>query len=105
AAAISTSVGYYPGSSQAWGIRLGSAIQQLGQPESAAPCARCDIRRSVATGMANLRVLPHVIQSVLNHVGGFRAGVASVYNRATYEKEMREALERWAEHVDAITRL
>jgi hypothetical protein len=32
---------------------------------------------------------------------GHRAGVAGVYNRATYIKEMREALERWADHVKA----
>jgi len=63
-----------------------------------------DIRRSVATGMANLGVLPHVIEAVLNHVSGHRAGVAGIYNRATYAKEMRDALERWAEHVEAITK-
>jgi integrase len=63
-----------------------------------------DIRRSVATGMANLGTLPHVIETVLNHVSGHRAGVAGIYNRATYAKEMREALERWAGHVEVITR-
>ena len=63
-----------------------------------------DLRRSVATGLANLGVLPHVIEAVLNHVSGARAGIAGIYNRATYAKEMREALERWAEHVEAITK-
>jgi hypothetical protein len=53
--------------------------------------------------MANLGVLPHVIEAVLNHVSGSRASVAGIYNRATYAREMREALERWAEHVTAIT--
>jgi integrase len=43
-----------------------------------------DIRRSVATGLAELGVLPHVIEAVLNHVSGHRAGVAGIYNRATY---------------------
>jgi hypothetical protein len=52
--------------------------------------------------MAELGVLPHVIEAVLNHVGGSRAGVAGVYNRATYQKEMRDALERWGEHVSII---
>jgi hypothetical protein len=28
---------------------------------------------------------------------------SGIYNRATYTKEMREALERWADHVQAIT--
>jgi integrase len=62
-----------------------------------------DLRRTVATGMANLGVLPHVIEAVLNHVGGHRAGVAGIYNRATYAKEMREALEAWADHVAELT--
>ena len=54
--------------------------------------------------MAELGTLPHVIEAVLNHVSGHRAGVAGTYNRATYAKEMREALERWAHHVEAITK-
>jgi hypothetical protein len=32
------------------------------------------------------------------------AGVTGIYNRAAYAKEMREALERWAGHVEVITR-
>jgi hypothetical protein len=63
-----------------------------------------DLRRSAATGLANLGTLPHVIKAVLNHVSGHRAGVAGIYNRATYAKEMRAAPERWAEHVEKVTR-
>jgi integrase len=64
-----------------------------------------DLRRTAATIMADkLGVLPHIIEAILNHVSGHRAGVAGIYNRATYTKEMREALERWAEHVEAITK-
>jgi hypothetical protein len=34
---------------------------------------------------------------VVNHVSGAaKAGVAGVYNRATYAREKREALARWA---------
>ena len=62
-----------------------------------------DLRRTAATQMAEFGVLPHIIEAVLNHVSGHRAGVAGVYNRAKYEGEMREALERWAQHVEAIT--
>lgn len=61
-----------------------------------------DLRRTAATGMAELGVLPHIIEAILNHVSGHKGGVAGVYNRATYEDEMREALERWANHVDGI---
>lgn len=58
-----------------------------------------DLRRSAATGMAESGVAPHIVEAVLNHVSGHKAGVAGVYNRATYEKEKRTALAAWAEHV------
>jgi integrase len=58
-----------------------------------------DLRRSVATGMATLGVLPHVIEQCLNHVTGTRSAISRVYNRATYLDEVRTALERWAGHV------
>jgi integrase len=61
-----------------------------------------DLRRSVATGMAELGVQPHIIESVLNHVGGHRGGIAGVYNRAAYGEEKRKALNLWAEHVLAM---
>jgi integrase len=62
-----------------------------------------DLRRSAATVMADrLGVLPHIVEAILNHVSGHRAGVAGVYNRARYATEMREALERWAEHVTIL---
>jgi integrase len=58
-----------------------------------------DLRRTCATGMIALGVQPHVVEAVLNHTGGHRAGVAGIYNRHPYEAEKREALARWAEHV------
>ncbi|WP_166299572.1 tyrosine-type recombinase/integrase [Bradyrhizobium sp. 2S1] len=63
-----------------------------------------DLRRSAATGLADqLGVLPHIVEAILNHVSGHRAGVAGVYNRARYHAEMRDALDRWADHVARIT--
>jgi integrase len=61
-----------------------------------------DLRRTAATGMADLGVQPHVVEAVLNHVSGHKAGVAGIYNRASYEPEKRRALEIWAEHLLAI---
>jgi len=58
-----------------------------------------DIRRSVATGMAEIGILPHIIEAILNHVSGHKAGVAGIYNKARYLDEMRAALEKWAAHV------
>jgi hypothetical protein len=47
-------------------------------------------------------VLPHVIEAVLNHYSGHRAGVAGTYNRAKYLDDMRAALDRWAEYVEEL---
>jgi integrase len=55
-----------------------------------------DIRRTVATRLGDLGVMPHLIEAVLNHISGHRAGVAGVYNRAIYAAEKRESLEKWA---------
>jgi integrase len=67
-----------------------------------APWRVHDLRRTCATGMAELGVQPHIIEAVLNHVSGHKGGVAGIYNRATYDKEKREALNLWAAHVVAL---
>jgi integrase len=63
-----------------------------------APWVIHDIRRSVATGLAKL-VQPHIVECVLGHVGGFRAGIASTYNLHAYEDEKRHALDLWGKHI------
>lgn len=62
-----------------------------------------DLRRTTATGMADLGVLPHVVEAVLSHVSGYKAGVAGVYNRASYASEKRDALDRWASYIVTLT--
>ncbi|KNY23803.1 site-specific integrase [Methylobacterium sp. ARG-1] len=64
-----------------------------------------DLRRTVSTGMNDRGVLPHVVEAVLNHVSGFRAGVAGVYNHALYNPEKREALDLWASALAATEML
>jgi integrase len=62
-----------------------------------------DLRRTVSTRMHDeLGILPHIVEAVLNHVSGHKAGVAGTYNRAAYAKEKAVALARWAEHLSAI---
>jgi integrase len=65
-----------------------------------------DIRRSVATHMADdeIGVQPHIIEALLNHVSGHKRGVAGVYNRARYDREIASALALWAEHVAAVVK-
>jgi integrase len=61
-----------------------------------------DIRRSVATKMADLGIAPHVIEQILNHVSGHKSGVAGVYNRSSYEREVKAALGLWSDHVNTL---
>jgi integrase len=61
-----------------------------------------DIRRSVATKLADIGVLPHVIEQILNHQSGHKRGPAGIYNRSSYEREVRAALELWHDHVRSI---
>jgi integrase len=66
-----------------------------------APWRLHDIRRSVATILADkLGVLPHIVEAILNHVSGHKAGVAGTYNRAKYLDEMRDALDRWGKWIE-----
>lgn len=61
-----------------------------------------DLRRTLATGLAKMRVQPHVIEAILNHRSGTISGVAAIYNRHAYADERREALEAWNERVESF---
>ena len=61
-----------------------------------------DLRRTCATRMADIGVQPHIIEAVLNHISGHKVGVAGIYNRSSYEREVKAALALWADHVRAL---
>ncbi len=91
----------------------GYVLGELKQPEAvsawcrgickragiAEPFTAHDIRRTVATGWANLGIAPHVIESELGHTLG---GVAGIYNRAHYLDEKAAALTLWLARLDAL---
>jgi integrase len=88
-----------------WSTATAELKARIGEP--LAPFVLHDIRRSVATHMAEsppkgLGIQPHIIEAILNHVGGHKAGVAGIYNRATYDPEKRQALALWADHLMAV---
>src|SRR5262249_48119435 len=58
-----------------------------------------DIRRTVRTRLASLRVADVVAEMVIGHG---RKGIQRVYDQHTYEQEMREALELWAARLRGI---
>ena len=60
-----------------------------------------DIRRTVRTRLASLRIPDMVAEMVIGHG---RKGIQRVYDQHSYEDEMREALELWAARLrDIVT--
>jgi integrase len=81
----------------------GSAKVKLDQRLGIADWHLHDLRRTAATMMAELGVQPNVIELALNHVSGHKAGVAGIYNRSKMTGAVRDALQRWADHLDKLT--
>jgi integrase len=85
-----------------WSVAKAAMDKQLGS--AVAPWRLHDLRRTAATMMADrLGILPHVIETILNHTGGHKAAEAGIYNRARYSAEVRDALTKWADHVASLT--
>mgnify|MGYP001139716578 CR=1 FL=1 len=61
-----------------------------------------DIRRTGATGMAELGEPIHVVEAVLNHKSGAIKGVAAVYNRHDYFQEKQRAIVAWGRFVEHV---
>jgi integrase len=61
-----------------------------------------DLRRGVATRMADIGIQPHIIEQILNHQSGHKRGPAGIYNRSSYEREVRAALALWADHIRSV---
>jgi hypothetical protein len=61
-----------------------------------------DLRRTAVTGMVELGVPPHVVELVVNHVSGHKAGVAGVYNKSEMLPERKAALARWGAHLEGL---
>jgi integrase len=80
---------------------LRAAREERGDKVVVAPWVLHDLRRTVATGMAEIGIQPHIIEAVLNHVG-HKTGIHGVYNIANYSEPKRLALEAWAAHVANI---
>jgi len=58
-----------------------------------------DLRRTAATKMTEAGISRLVVSKVLNHA---ESGVTAVYDRHSYDKEKRQALETWGRRLDAI---
>jgi integrase len=61
-----------------------------------------DLRRTAATGLEKLHVPLPVTEAVLNHISGSKGGIVGIYQRYEYTDEKREALDKWAGHVEKL---
>ena len=58
-----------------------------------------DLRRTLATGMQRLGIGLQVVESVLGHISGSRAGIVGIYQRHSYRDEKRLALDAWSRFI------
>jgi integrase len=61
-----------------------------------------DCRRVVATGLQRLGTRLEVIEALLNHVSGTRAGIVGIYQRYDYQAELRIAVQAWQDFLEAL---
>ena len=61
-----------------------------------------DLRRSCASGMQRLGILPHIIERAINHQSGSLGGIVRVYQRHKHDTEVKAAFELWSVHVAAL---
>ena len=61
-----------------------------------------DLRWSFVTHLHQRKIPPHVVETIVNHVSGYRAGVAGVYNRADYWEERESAMTMWGERIKSL---
>jgi integrase len=78
---------------------LDRAITELNGGVPILPFRLHDLRRSMASHMARLKVQLPVVEKILNHTGKSFSGVAGVYQRFDFLDEKRQALEVWAQHL------
>jgi integrase len=82
-----------------WSAAKAALDKRMGEGES---FTLHDLRRTAASGMAQLGILPHVVDKILNHTSGKISGVAATYNRFEYGPERKAALETWARYVESL---
>lgn len=76
--------------------------QEFSRPVFATEWRVHDLRRTAASGMAELGFQPHIVERVLNHISGAQGGLVGVYQRFEYAEERKRALEAWSNKVELI---
>ena len=72
------------------------AIQQIKKISTGINFVGHDLRRTAASMMTGMGIQRLTVQKILNHV---EPGVTAVYDRHSYDKEKRQALESWSKRL------
>jgi integrase len=82
--------------------RLDARIKAARKEASRKPMASWslhDLRRTMRTGLAMLKVAPHVAEACINHLP---STLVQTYDRHPYQAEKRQALDAWARYVKKL---
>jgi hypothetical protein len=52
--------------------------------------------------MHDIGIEPHIVEAILNHYSGHRAGDAGRYNRSKYKDQIQSALGLWDSHLRSL---
>jgi integrase len=80
--------------SLAWDHKLDGLRKRLG--DQVEHFSLHDLRRTFRSGLARIGVRPDIAERCIGHT---QKGIMEVYDRHAYCVEIRDALERWADHV------
>jgi integrase len=95
---VLTSTGDAPSSGYSKGKRRLDALLPPDMPD----WRLHDLRRTVASGLAQLGINLPVIEKVLNHASGSFAGIVGVYQKHVFSEEKRRALDAWGDFVAGL---
>jgi integrase len=91
----------FPGRSRGTHLDAGSPFRQAVKEASGIPdYITHALRHTLETRLAEMRVPPHVRDAALDHVP--MRGSGASYDHWSYTPEIRDALERWADHIEAL---
>lgn len=75
--------------------------RELDKSANIAPWTLHDLRRTFRSGLGRLGVRPDIAERLVNHVSS-RTEMEETYDLWSYLPEMREAMEKWESHVEAV---
>lgn len=86
-----------------WDRRIAARLSAEPRAVVSGPWRLHDLRWTVATGMQMLHISTAVVEAVLNHLSGGRAGIVGVYQCYDFQAEKRAALDAWGRRATGLS--